>query len=124
MSPSRNTIVIVLVVLAAGCASGPYGVRPEIRNVGDGGEGREEITIQFEVFDEDLTRPSVAFEYYYGGSWHEATLSGATVAATEAPFAGNTVLVDCAAACSGHPRPHRTRAPPASTRWPGQARSP
>lgn len=31
MSASRNTIVVVLVVLAAGCASGPFGVRPEIQ---------------------------------------------------------------------------------------------
>lgn len=85
-------------LLWSGCASGPYGVRPEIRNVGDGGEGREEITIQFEIFDEDLTRPSVALEYHYGGTWHEATLTGATVAATDARFTGNVVVIDCAVA--------------------------
>lgn len=64
-----------LVIILLGCPSGPFGARPEIRNLTDGGEGGEIITLSFEISDEDLSRASVRVEYSTGDGWLPAAIS-------------------------------------------------
>ncbi len=98
MSGRRKAALAVLLALAAGCASSPFGVRPEIGNVRDDDKGRGEITIAFEIIDKDLTWPSAAVEYRASdGVLRKATLTDASVDDVEArldPNAGNVLLIE------------------------------
>ncbi len=76
---ARPSFVIFVVAFAAGCPSGPFGARPEIRGLTEGGEGRDTVTISFELKDEDLSTASVRVEYTTGGDWSPATLTGTTL---------------------------------------------
>ncbi len=68
-----------LAMLAAGCPSGPFGARPEIRGLTEGGEGRDTVTVSFDLRDEDLSAASVRVEYTTGGDWSPATLATTTL---------------------------------------------
>ena len=78
----RNSRIVAAGFVAAvlcGCASGPAGVRPMVRN--DAGQEptvsgtRDLITITFQLSDRDLTQASVRVEYEEGGVWYDATLT-------------------------------------------------
>ncbi|MHC4505300.1 MAG: hypothetical protein ACYTFI_18510, partial [Planctomycetota bacterium] len=66
------------VAVLAGCASGPLGARPVVSSPSEGAEGRDDITLSFQLADEDLTAATVLVEYSYDGvTWLPATLHGA-----------------------------------------------
>ncbi len=73
---ARPSFLVLIVALAAGCPSGPFGARPEISGLTEGGEGRDTVTVSFELRDEDLSAASVRVEYTTGGDWSPATLTG------------------------------------------------
>ncbi|MHC4202349.1 MAG: hypothetical protein ACYSU0_20345, partial [Planctomycetota bacterium] len=67
------------VAVLAGCASGPLGARPVVSSPSEGAEGRDDITLSFQLADEDLTAATVLVEYSYDGvTWLPATLHGAS----------------------------------------------
>ena len=68
-----RSALLVAIGLAAGCASGPLGARPEVVNPSQGDEGRDEITLTFQVSDEDLTPASVRVEFNDATGWMPAT---------------------------------------------------
>jgi len=72
--PGRN--LAALAALLAGCASGPLGVRPEIKDPFTTSGTRDDITITFEIRDDDMTESSVRVEYSLdsGASWNAARL--------------------------------------------------
>jgi len=79
---TRRTLAATVALCAAllqGCASGPAGVRPEIRT--DAGHepsvtgASDTVTISFEMRDRDLTPATVRVQCLVGGTWHDATLS-------------------------------------------------
>ena len=76
------TTVAFAATLLYGCASGPAGVRPEIRN--DAGHEpsvtgtSSTVTLTFEIRDDDFTACSVRIECFVGGAWRDATLAAPT----------------------------------------------
>jgi hypothetical protein len=78
--------------MISGCPSGILGVRPEIRGASEGGEGRDEITVSFELMDEDLTRAGVRVEYSAGGAWLPASIADALADGAPCSLAGSSLV--------------------------------
>jgi hypothetical protein len=87
-----GVLACVGAVVLAGCASGPLGARPELANLADGGEGRDTVTVSFDLRDEDMTPATVRVEFLSGGEWWPATLVSATAGGAARSPAANALV--------------------------------